>query len=41
MDTSLVFACLASITLFTTTAIAGVAALERNFLRWRPSRRNK
>ena len=41
MDTSLVFACLTSITLFTTTVIAVVAAFERNFLRWRPSRRNK
>ena len=41
LDTPLVFACLASITIFTTAVIGVVAAFERIFLRWRPSRRNK
>ena len=41
MDTSLVFATLVSITLFTTAGIAIVAAAERVFLRWRPSRRTR
>jgi len=41
LDTPLVFAVLASITLFTTIAIGMVAALERVFLRWRPSRRKR
>jgi NitT/TauT family transport system permease protein len=41
MDTPLVFACLGSITLFTTAAIGIVAVLERTFLRWRPSRRKR
>ena len=41
MDTPLVFAALVSITLFTTAGIAIVAAAERVFLRWRPSRRTR
>ncbi len=41
LDTPLVFACLLSITLFTTLAIGVVALLERIFLRWRPSRRRR
>jgi NitT/TauT family transport system permease protein len=41
MDTPLVFATLVSITLFTTVGIAAVAAAERVFLRWRPSRRTR
>jgi NitT/TauT family transport system permease protein len=41
MDTPLVFAALLSITLFTTAGIAVVAAAERVFLRWRPSRRTR
>lgn len=41
LDTSLVFAVLASITVFTTAGIGVVAGLERIFLRWRPSRRKR
>ncbi|HEX7128419.1 MAG TPA: ABC transporter permease [Thermodesulfobacteriota bacterium] len=41
LDTPLVFACLLSITLFTTLAVGAVALLERVFLRWRPSRRRR
>ncbi|HSC72086.1 MAG TPA: ABC transporter permease [Candidatus Methylomirabilis sp.] len=41
LDTSLVFAVLVSITLFTTAGIGVVAGLERIFLRWRPSRRKR
>jgi len=41
LDTPLVFAALVSITLFTTAGIGVVAALERIFLRWRPSRRKR
>ncbi len=41
MDTALVFASLLSITLFTTLGIGVVAALERIFLKWRPSRRKR
>jgi len=41
LDTPLVFACLLSITLFTTLAIGAVAVLERIFLRWRPSMRKR
>ncbi len=41
MDTALVFASLLSITLFTTLGIGVVAALERVFLKWRPSRRKR
>jgi NitT/TauT family transport system permease protein len=39
LDTPLVFACLLSITLFTTLAIGLVAVAERAWLHWRPSRR--
>ncbi len=41
LDTPLVFACLASITLFTTAGIGVVALLESVFLKWRPSRRKR
>lgn len=41
LDTPLVFACLMSITLFTTLAIGVVVMLERIFLAWRPSRRTR
>jgi len=41
LDTPLVFACLLSITLFTTLAIGAVALFERAFLAWRPSRRKR
>jgi NitT/TauT family transport system permease protein len=41
LDTPLVFACLLSITLFTTLAIGLVAVVERVFLSWRPSRRTR
>lgn len=41
LDTPLVFACLVSITAFTTLAVGAVALLERVFLRWRPSRRRR
>lgn len=39
LDTPLVFACLLSITLFTSAGVGVVAALEAVFLGWRPSRR--
>jgi NitT/TauT family transport system permease protein len=39
LDTPLVFACLLSITLFTSAGVGVVAALERAFLGWRPARR--
>jgi NitT/TauT family transport system permease protein len=39
LDTPLVFACLLSITLFTTAGIALVVVAETLFLSWRPSRR--
>jgi NitT/TauT family transport system permease protein len=41
LDTSLVFACLLSVTLFTTAGIAAVVLAERALLGWRPSRRRK
>ena len=41
LDTPLVFACLMSITLFTTAAIGMVVLLERILLKWRPSRRKR
>jgi NitT/TauT family transport system permease protein len=41
LDTPLVFACLVSITLFTTLAVGAVALVERVFLKWRPSRRTR
>ncbi len=41
LDTPLVFACLMSITLFTTLAIGAVVLLERVFLVWRPSQRKR
>jgi NitT/TauT family transport system permease protein len=41
LDTPLVFACLLSITLFTTIAIGVVVLLERILLKWRPSRRKR
>jgi NitT/TauT family transport system permease protein len=41
LDTPLVFASLTSITLFTTLAIGAVVLLERMFLTWRPSQRNR
>lgn len=41
LDTPLVFACLLSITLFTTIAIGVVVLLERMLLKWRPSRRKR
>lgn len=39
LDTPLVFACLLSITLFTTLGIGVVGLVEELFLGWRPSRR--
>jgi len=39
LDTTLVFACLLSVTLFTTVGIAIVVLAERSLLGWRPSRR--
>lgn len=39
LDTPLVFACLLSITIFTSLAIGAVALFEEVFLAWRPSRR--
>jgi len=39
LDTPLVFACLLSITLFTTLGIGVVVLFEQLFLGWRPSRR--
>ncbi len=39
LDTPLVFACLVSVTLFTTVGIAVVVLVERSLLGWRPSRR--
>jgi len=41
LDTPLVFACLVSVTLFTTVGIAIVALAERSLLGWRPSRQRK
>ncbi len=41
LDTPLVFACLMSITLFTTVVIGVVALLERLLLAWRPSQRKR
>jgi NitT/TauT family transport system permease protein len=41
LDTSLVFACLLSVTLFTTVGIAIVVLAERSLLGWRPSRRRQ
>ena len=40
LDTPLVFACLPSISLFTSAGIGAVALFERMFLRWRLSERN-
>ena len=39
LDTPLVFACLLSITMFTSLAIGAVVMFEEVFLAWRPSRR--
>jgi NitT/TauT family transport system permease protein len=39
LDTPLVFACVLSITLFTSLGVGIVAAVEMAFLGWRPSRR--
>lgn len=39
LDTPLVFACLLSITMFTTTGMGLLVVFERIFLKWRPSRR--
>jgi NitT/TauT family transport system permease protein len=39
LDTPLVFACVLSITLFTSLGVGIVAAMEMAFLGWRPSRR--
>ena len=39
LDAPLVFACLLSITLFTTLATGAIVLIERIFLAWRPSRR--
>lgn len=41
LDTPLVFACLLSVTLFTTLGIGVVVIFERLFLGWRPSRRRR
>ena len=41
LDTPLVFACLLSITLFTTLAIGVLVIFERIFLKWRPSMRTR
>jgi NitT/TauT family transport system permease protein len=41
LDTPLVFACLLSITLFTTIAIGLVVLLEKVLLKWRPSQRKR
>jgi NitT/TauT family transport system permease protein len=41
LDTPLVFACLVSVTLFTTVGIAIVVLVERSLLGWRPSRRRQ
>ncbi|MGH9336840.1 MAG: ABC transporter permease, partial [Vicinamibacteria bacterium] len=40
LDTPLVFACLLSVTLFTTLGIGAVILVEELFLGWRPSRRS-
>jgi NitT/TauT family transport system permease protein len=39
LDTPLVFACLLSVSLFTTLGMGALALLDRLFLGWRPSRR--
>jgi NitT/TauT family transport system permease protein len=39
LDTPLVFACLLTITLFTSVGVGAIAAIERTWLGWRPSRR--
>ena len=41
LDTPLVFACLMSITLFTSVVIGVVVVLERALLQWRPSQRKR
>jgi NitT/TauT family transport system permease protein len=41
LDTPLVFACLMSITLFTSVVIGVVVVLERVLLQWRPSQRKR
>jgi NitT/TauT family transport system permease protein len=41
LDTTLVFACLVSVTLFTTAGIGLVVLAEHAFFGWRPSRRGK
>jgi NitT/TauT family transport system permease protein len=41
LDTPLVFACLMSITLFTSVVIGVVVLLERALLQWRPSQRKR
>jgi NitT/TauT family transport system permease protein len=41
MDTSLVFAALLSITIFTTAGIGAIAAFEATVLKWRPSQRKR
>ena len=39
LDTPLVFACLLTITLFTSAGVGAIAAIEWAWLGWRPSRR--
>lgn len=39
LDTPLVFACLLSVSLFTSAGMAAIIVLERSLLGWRPSRR--
>lgn len=41
LDTPLVFAALLLISVFTTAGIAVIGLIERRFLRWRPSRRER
>jgi len=41
LDTPLVFACLMSITLFTSVVIGVIVLLERVLLQWRPSQRKR
>jgi NitT/TauT family transport system permease protein len=41
LDTPLVFACVLSVTLFTSAGIAVIVVLEQLLLRWRPSRRDR
>jgi NitT/TauT family transport system permease protein len=41
LDTPLVFACLLTITLFTSAGVGVIAAIEHAWLGWRPSRRRR